>query len=264
MMSSAAETQTVPSTSVDDLDVERFDAYLREHAPRLATDEVTREDALLRLRLAGSMGSRITPTLAGLYLFGEAPHLTVPQLSVVCARFDGPHVSDDVVARADVEGPLAEQLRSALDFVSAHARELVNQVDPASSALEFPLSAVREAIVNALVHRDLRSPGRVTVRLFPERLEVWSPGSPSALPEPIESYLSRGGVSLPRNPLVALIARQLGLAEQLGRGLPKMRRVVAEETHGELEISGEKDGTLVVIPSTVELAAQRSSELRAN
>ncbi len=248
-MSSAAETNTVPSASLDDLDLVAFDRYLHDHVPRLAADEVLREDALLRLRLAGTMGSRVIPTLAGLYLFGREPEFVLPQLHVTLARFEGEDMADGVTVRQDVGGALPHQFEAALEFVSRHSRDVVNQVDPDDSSLEYPLEAAREAIANALVHRDLRSPGHVTVRLFDDRLEVWSPGPPNGLPEPIEKYLARGGVSLPRNPLVAVLARQLGIVEQLGRGLPLMRRVVENETSGELIVEGNKDGTLVTIPS---------------
>lgn len=263
-MSHATETTTVPSASLEELDLEAFDRYLRAHVPRLAAEDVPHEEALLRLRLAGTMGSRVVPTIAGLYVFANEPQFAFPNLGLTAASFAGDEITDEVVLRRDCDGPLASLVEQALEFVRANSRELVNQIQPSSSVTEFPMTAVSEAIVNALVHRDLRSPGRVAVRVLRGRLEIWSPGSPSGLPEPIESYLNRGGVSLPRNPLLAVLARQLGLAEQLGRGLPSMRRAVSRETRGELVLRGTKDGVLVVIPSAIEAAAQLTSTLEAN
>lgn len=259
--SATAELSSVPSASTDDLDLDAFHGYLDAHVPRLAADDVTLEDALLRLRLAAMTGKRLVPTIAGLYVFGHEPQMALPQLGIVAASFDGRHITSDIAARIDIGGPLGCLIEGALDFIRDHSRELINQVDPESSALEFPPSAAREAIVNALVHRDLRAGGRVAVRLYSDRLEIWSPGPASGLPDDISKYVTHGGVSLPRNPLTAVLARQLGYAEQLGRGLPLMRRIVADEAHGDLGVRGNKEGVLVTIPSSLEMQSDRTDAL---
>lgn len=249
--SSGSETTSVPSATIDDLDLSRLQDWLRTNARRLAADDVTVEDALLQLRLAVMMGSRMHPTIAGLYVFGFEPQFALPQLGVVLARFDGTDMTADIVERGSLSGPLGALVEGATSFVDATSRKLVNQVDPQQSAPEFPPRAVREAVVNALIHRDLRAGGPVAIRSFTDRLEVWSPGAPSGLPEAIHKYTARGGISLPPNPLVALLARQEGLADQLGRGLPLMRRIVEDEVHGELIVEGSKEGVLVTIPSAL-------------
>lgn len=259
--SSGSETTSVPSASIDDLDLGAFQGWLDEHARRLAGDEVPHEDALLQLRLAASMGSRVHPTIAGLYVFGHEPQFSLPNLGVVCAKFEGTSMTDEIVARKDVTGPLQLLLDGALEFVEQHAQNMVNQVNPAESTIEFPRRAVREAVVNALIHRDLRAGGPVAVRLFDDRLEVWNPGPPSGLPRDIEHYVHSGGVSLPRNPLLAVLARQLGLAEQLGRGLALMHRIVDEEAHARLIVEGTKEGVLVTIPSALQVLSSRGDSL---
>jgi ATP-dependent DNA helicase RecG len=259
--SATSELSSVPSATIDDLDLDAFEDYLRQHVPRLAADDVPLEDALLRLRLGAMTGKRLVPTVAGLYLFGVHPQLALPQLGIVAAAFDGRDITAEIATRSDIDGPLSALLEQGLQFVRECARELVNQVDPESSTLEFPTIAVREALVNALVHRDVRAGGRVALRLYEDRLEIWSPGPASGLPNDISTYVKRGGVSLPRNPLIAVVARQLGHAEQLGRGLPLMRRTVTEEVHGELQVSGTKDGVLVTIPSALEMHSTRADPL---
>ena len=109
---------------------------------------------------------------------------------------------------------------------------------------------MREAIANALIHRDLRASGTVAVRAYPGRLEIWSPGS-SALPAALSSYADRGGVSLPRNPLVASIARQLGIAHQLGRGLATIQHA-SREKHGQVSIDSSREGVMVTLRSPLD------------
>lgn len=244
----STERRGISAGSVEDLDLEAVRSFFAEHAPALLGEEADIEDGLRQLQLVTGGGSRVSPTVAGLYVFGEHPQWLLPQLGIVAAQFDGRALSDPVESRAHIEGPLPTLVEKAEEFVRSNARQMVNQIQPETSDLEFPLTAVREAIVNALVHRDLNAGGQVAVRLFEDRLEVWSPGS-TALPRDIGEYLQDGGVSITRNPLIAYLARRLGFAEQLGRGLPTMRRSVQESIHGEIEISADKEGVLVVIPS---------------
>ena len=261
--SSTNELQTVPSSSLDDLDLEHFDAFLREHIPRLASDDIPHEDALVRLRLASTMGNRFVPTYAGIYLFGREPQWLLPQLSVVAACFEGDRITDEVSTRVHFEGSLPELHEQVIEFVEAHAQAVINQVAPEKSALEFPRRAVREAVTNALVHRELRTGGPVSIRIFKSRFEVFNPGPPNALPQSIQHYTKSPGTSLPRNPLVAAMARHMGLVEQLGRGLAVMERVVAEEG-GELEVVGDKEGVTVRIPSTLVAQARRAGQELTN
>ncbi len=245
----SSEATTVPSASLEDIDFEAFDAFLREHAPRLAHDEVPREDAMIRMRVAATMGSRVVPTVAGLYVFGHEPQWLMPQLGAVAVRIAGFDIAGEVVGREDLTGPLPTLVESALEFVETAGRRIVNQIDPEQSELEFPLEAVREGIVNALVHRDLRAGGLVALRLFEDRLEVWNPGAANGLPHDLSHYMRNGGISIARNPLVAVLARKLGYSEQLGRGLPVIRDVVIEEVQGEAQIQSGKEGVLLTIPS---------------
>lgn len=245
----SSESTTVPASSLDDLDLEAFDEFLKEHAPRLARDEVPREDAMVSLRVAAGMGSRIVPTLAGLYLFGREPQWLLPQLGVIAVRFAGFDIAGPVLARDDLSGALPDLVEQTLEFVEREGRQIVNQINPDESTPEFPLEAVREGIVNALVHRDLRAGGPVAVRLFEDRLEIWNPGNASGLPHDLSHYMRQGGISLTRNPLVAVLARKMGYVEQLGRGLPVIRDVVTEEVQGEASIESRKEGVILTIPS---------------
>lgn len=85
--------------------------------------------------------------------------------------------------------------------------------------------------------------------MFADRLEVWSPGgSTLSQSTPLQDLLAAGGVSFPRNPLLAITARLMGLGEQLGRGLPVLRAAVAENTGEPVEIRSSHADVTVVIP----------------
>ena len=80
------------------------------------------------------------------------------------------------------------------------------------------LEAIREALVNLLMHTDYFSAGKPRIRIFDERVEFWNPGSP---PKSIEELIS-ADITLPRNPILAKLFRVVKLAENAGYGFDKM------------------------------------------
>lgn len=247
----SSELATVPTASLDDLDLGLVRDWLRENLPHLLADDVTLEDALMRLRLASFMGTRVVPSVAAVVAFGKEPQWLLPNLGVTLAAFSGTTMTSDVTVRRHLTGPFAALHRSCVDAIVDAARVVINHAD-GSEHMEFPVRAVREVISNALIHRDLRATGPVQIRVFPGRLEVYSPGPPSGLPESLEHYAVAPGVSLPRNPTLAVIARQLGLAEQLGRGLALIQNDSVTHTGIRAELRATKDGVTAIIPSELE------------
>ena len=93
-----------------------------------------------------------------------------------------------------------------------------------------PYEAFREAVVNALVHRTWDVPANVTVSMFPDRIEVVSPGSlPTGLTE--DDYLS-GHVSMLRNPTLAGVFFRLDMVEKFGTGVMRIREAYGEAPVG--------------------------------
>lgn len=244
----AHELSAQHSAHWDDLDRKALEEYLQRRAPQLAGSHPI-ELVATKLGLAHKTSSGVVPTGAGLLLFGQLPQLTQPHWGVTAVQVRGQTLADHIAARVDLEGPVVRLVEQALEFVREHSRSITDQVSSSDTAVEYPEAAVREAVINAVLHRDLRLSGRVAVRLFDDRLEVWSPGGPLGPLAPLEELLQSGGISMPRNVHLAAAARVLGLGEQLGRGLPTMRRAVAEATQQDVEIRTSAADVLVVLPS---------------
>ena len=166
------------------------------------------------LRTLGLLGVDGAYTIAGEIL---ADDNALPGIDVV--KF-GSNISE-LLDRKAVEGCSAlEQYDAVLEMyerylvyetVSRAARERVERV---------PFEAFREAVANALVHRAWDIPANVTVSIYDDRVTVVSPGGlPSGVTE--EEYLG-GGVSVPRNPVVANIFFRLDYIEQFGTGIARI------------------------------------------
>ncbi len=226
---------------LDDLDQEALERFVIDRAPELVA-ALGRDDAAIRLGLLAKVAPRLAPTQVGLYVFGKVPQYVAPEWGVACVAFDGRTLSDPIASRVDVEGPLTVLVAKVLAFVDEAQR---------GPSARYSPEIVREVVVNALVHRDLRRPSRVSVRLFADRLEVHSPGGPPEGYADLDDLAREGGVSVPRNPLLASVARRLGLGEQLGRGLV---RIVTEGSAGldeRVEIRATAKEVLVCLPPSI-------------
>jgi ATP-dependent DNA helicase RecG len=242
------ERTALGGAELADLDEQALDAYLARRMPE-SLRSLAREEQALRLGLLSKIGSRTVPTAAGLLLFGHHPQVVHPEWGVGAIRVRGLCMSDPLADSDNLEGPLAALVAQALAFVTRHTQEL-----PDGTPAEYSTVVMREAIVNALLHRDLRRSGRVALRIFDDRVEVWSPGGCGESAADIDEMLRRGGVSLPPNPLLASCARALGLCEQAGRGLVVMRHGVRKDG-GELEVHASAREFLVVVPSRLRAPA---------
>ncbi|MCX7047274.1 MAG: hypothetical protein NTX50_17530 [Candidatus Sumerlaeota bacterium] len=124
------------------------------------------------------------------------------------------------------KGALFEMVDEAVDFVMAKInRAVIPREGKVASDIEYelPWRAVREAIVNAVTHRDYASNASVQVMLFADRLEVWNPGE---LPAPLTvEKLRKPHASIPRNPLIADPMFLAAYAEKAGSGILDMLRL---------------------------------------
>jgi ATP-dependent DNA helicase RecG len=114
------------------------------------------------------------------------------------------------------------QLEGALKFVARNTQHEIRITGRAERETipEYPEAAIREAITNAICHRDYAAAGTIQVRIYDDRLEVWNPGPlPPALT--VES-LYREHPSLPRNPKIAMAFYRARLIEHWGTGTLRM------------------------------------------
>ena len=133
--------------------------------------------------------------------------------------------NDDLYGeREKVDGiSILQQLESAVAFFRRYyRREAVTGNLQREEIFLIPESAFREAVSNALVHRTWDTPSNIVIRMFPDRIEIQSPGG---LPDGISEYeYLHKDLSVPRNVTLATLFLRLGLIEKLGTGVRRILR----------------------------------------
>ena len=237
------ETTAVPDSGIESLDMRRLQNYVHTVLDLATPDRSDVENwrrFLLSSDLVVSTGEGYRASVAGLLLFGKNPNSGLRQAGVTAAAFRGT-AKDDIADEAQIRGPLTHIISPsgdlvetgvvdrAVDFVTRNMAKSMWHGDASrSQARPLPESAIREAIANAVVHRDYsRESADIDVSLYSDRLEVTSPGH---LPSGLTVAKVKVGVSrVTRNPILKEILRdyrparhqRMGVREQI---IESMRR----------------------------------------
>jgi len=159
-------------------------------------------------------------TNAGYLCFTKENDL-IPSAVIKGTRFKGKTMVHFLDMK-DFKGNLIATVNEVLDFIQRHISMGVGIGAKAArdEKWDYPLEALREAVVNAIVHRDYTDPGNIQIRIFDDRLEIWSPG---LLPKKlnIKSLLVENR-SIPRNRGLAKIFHDIGFIEGWGTGFQRM------------------------------------------
>jgi ATP-dependent DNA helicase RecG len=207
---------------MEDLDSERMESFISRarHARGFPLPESASPKTLLTHLNLLDKGQL---TNASILLFGRQPQRFLISSEVKCAHFHGTDVAKPIPFYQVYKGTVFELVDQAVDFVLSKINLAVGTREHSSQApveYEMPPEVVREAIVNAVAHRDYTSHGSVQVMLFADRLEVWNPGTlpPTLTLEKLR--LPHG--SVPGNPLLAEPLYLTKYIERMGTGTRDM------------------------------------------
>ncbi len=223
------EARTAPGATLDDLDPAQIDAYLAAiGSPPSDPQRVLLGRGCLA-RTADPQGtppgSSLAPTHAGILLFGRQPQRYLRNAEMILVRYSGPAMGDEFL-RHDAGGTLPDQIRQAEAFVTANMRRGMRIKGlTREETTEYPLSVIREAIVNAAAHRDYAIRGEgIRVLMFSDHLEVYSPGR---LPGhvTVDNLLHE---RFSRNEAIVQVLSDLGFVERLGYGIDRMVAAMTE------------------------------------
>jgi len=162
---------------------------------------------------------------AAVLLFTDNPQATLPGATVHVGRFVAGGIKNDATFGGHLWAQLeraTEWFRGNLDIVErVIPRELTPEGFRRIEDWEYPEAALREAVLNALTHRDYTASGDIQIGAYDDRLEIWNPG---VLPLGLtfDDLKRPGHPSKPRNPLIAQTFHFAGLVERWGTGTTRI------------------------------------------
>lgn len=228
------ELRQCPRAALKDLDAGRLDELDRvveRKKPNLARME--RGKALQMLGVVNNG----CPTIAGMLLFGEYPQAWLPQYCITAVVVPGTEMGqlgaagERFMDNARIEGTLPQMLEQAMAFVARNnpVATLINpETGRRTDRTMYPVVALREILLNALIHRDYSSYTEntpISLRIFSDRLELENPGG---LYGRVTLDLLGRAIADTRNPFIAANMELLSLTENRYSGIPTIEREMRE------------------------------------
>jgi len=216
------DAEICEGATLGDVDWERVKSFLRKAKSERnfgVEETISVSEALGKL---GLWDDTYGLTNSAILLFGGTPQRHFLQAAVRCARFKGTKPLEFIDMKV-FDGDIIDQIGAAEDFVLRHITRSA-WIEPTKierqERWEYPPDAIREAIVNAICHRDYESTANAQIRIFDDRIEIWGCGT---LPKPLTPDDLKGKhKSIPRNPLIAKCLFLIKYIEQWGTGTNRM------------------------------------------
>jgi len=215
------DMELTPFATMNDLDgaaVDRYAKRLRVVRPSVFA-EASDEEILSRTNVVRMEEHRLVPTVAGMLALGKYPQQFYPQLMLSFVSYptadgaesDGIRFLDNVA----VEGPIPTMVRDVMAVLRRNmSRRAIVSGAGRKDLWDYPETALREAVVNALVHRDLSSAShgaQVQIEMYPDRLVIRNPGG---LHGPVQvENLGRDNLSSARNATLLRILEDVSMPD---------------------------------------------------
>jgi ATP-dependent DNA helicase RecG len=251
---SEKEKEIIHAASLDDFAAEVIQDYvsLRKEKFAVPSAELWTHFHKCGFVVKGDKDGTYTPTVAGLLLFGRRPEDFLVQSKVKVEVHTGTKTKAE-----DIAGPLL----SVPDRIKA----FLEQYGPTRTVIrdfkrleepDYPWEAIREALMNALVHRDYQEGAHVFLQVYKDRFVIRSPGLPLK-PVSLAKIRAYNAPPFSRNPRLADTFVQMRLMEERGWGLPRMRDILVSNGLPPPQFS--IDSTYFVVTFPARLAEQTTA-----
>ena len=203
-----------PIENIDSLDWIAIKELFRESNKRITESKA--EDLELLVNHFG----KLCPSMGGIILFGKKRLKIFPDAIMRCVRFAG-YDKSKVIDHLEIDDYPIYAIEESIKFITRNTKtgikfDKIRRID----VPEYPPIAVREAVINAVIHTDYTIKGScILIAIFEDRIEITNPGG---IPLGITLERALSGASRIRNRVIAKTFRELGLIEQWGSGLQRI------------------------------------------
>jgi ATP-dependent DNA helicase RecG len=244
-MARSFDARSCTDSSLDDLALGQFDAYRREavDAETIAANHRPIVHQLGSLRLFDP--DKNCPTYAGLLLIGKNPRFNLPGAYIQYLKLPHNSLTDIPDDQAEISGDLITVLRE----LDARLRLLITTGLRSDSALherliqDYPIGALRELLMNAVMHRNYDSNSPIRFYVFKDHIEIQSPGG---------LYGEATQANFPtrnsyRNPIVAEAMKSLGFVNRFGYGVLRAQQLLHDNGNPPPEFDFDEHSVLVKV-----------------
>ena len=264
------DTRPTKRADINDLNLKELSLYInkiRNLKPNFSKNNF--DECMKLCGITDANHKQIYPTLAGIMTFGNYPQAFYPQLFVACVVVPGVELGDTgqmgerFIDNKRIEGTIEEMLNGTMNFLRRNMKTsvIIDSNGKRKDKSEYPLEALREAVANALIHRDYSTQTEnayIAVNMYEDRIEIISPGTLYGT-----NRLDKLGTSTSmevRNPNIVRILEEKGsVIENRHSGIPTMKREMRKYGLPDPEFYEERDSFKVIFRNNSR--QQKSSDI---
>ncbi len=254
--------------SLEDLNEELLKMYIIKL--QLEKPNFAKNNYIKCLKLSGIVDTsedNIYPTLAGTLIFSDYPQSFYPQLFIACSVIPGTKLGDvglfgeRFLDNKRVEGTIEEMLEGAINFLQRNMKKsvIINSDGKRIDRTEYPIEALREAIANALIHRDYSAKTEnayISVYMFSDRIEIINPGALYGTNK-IEKLGELTTLEARNTTMVRILEEKESVVENRHSGIPTMIREMKNYGLPAPEFYEERDSFKVIFRNTNVVGGQQ-------
>jgi predicted HTH transcriptional regulator len=232
------DKRVYPKATESDIDVLLFRDSIQEmglfHSGKSLEDYFSDREQIAELVpplfVKNNLTGLLQPKNFALLMFGKKSSITsfFPESYTIVSIYKGLDRSEPTAERHTITGSIIEQAKKALELLNTQAYMAFDKTSIKPNQVKYPIRALQEALINAIVHRDYEVPQPIRVTIFADRIEIMSPGS---LHWGVDKEKFLNGKASPkwRNQSLAYLFTKLQLAQSEGQGIPTIFRTMKEE-----------------------------------
>lgn len=251
------DTTPCQEATMEDLDLKAFrDDYLPQaiDPETLSSDQRSVKEQMAALRLYNLKYD--CPTYAAILLFGRQPDYFLPGAYIQYVKFDGKNNAADIENDIAFKGNLTKLLPRIDNFINdslIKSRPVPISALKEKQSLNYPRWAMRELMMNAIMHRDYKSNTPIKLYQYSDRVEITNAGGlfGNARPENFPK------VNDYRNPIISEVLKQLGYVNKFNRGIARVQEELTENGNGKASFSVDN---ITVFEVTVENACKNNTQ----
>ncbi len=239
------DAQPCSASKLDDLSLGQFDAYRRAaiDADTIAANHRPLEQQLASLRLYDP--DRRCATNAGMLLIGKNPRFHLPGAYVQYLELAGTSLTDIPTDQAEVAGDLQSVLKELEGRLKLLIKTTMVRISPLQEKLlyNYPEAAIRELLMNAVMHRNYNSNSPIRFYVFADHIELQNPGGLYGEATQ-QNFPTRNSY---RNPVIAEALKLMGFVNRFGYGVQRAQALLAENGNPPAEFEFDEHSVRVTI-----------------